>query len=167
MTSTILRANALRFFLLLVLQFILKGVDYATIDIYVYPLFVLLLPVGMVHGAAMGLAFVYGLLVDAIYNTPGLFASAAVAVAALRPLVLALLEPRGGYEPGKAASKHNLGIRWFVQYSGALYLLHTIWVVTLEQLQLFSWLWLLSVVMIFILSMLITILYQYIFNPKE
>ena len=167
MTSTTLRANALRFVFLLLLQFILKGVDYAAIDIYVYPLFVLLLPVGMVHGAAMLMAFFYGLLVDAIYNTPGQFASAAVAVAALRPLILAVLEPRGGYEPGKAPSKHNLGIRWFVQYSGSLFLLHTIWVVTLEQLQLFSWLWLLSVVMIFTLSMLIVILYQYILNPKE
>lgn len=167
MTSTILRASAWRFILLLFLQFILKGVDYAAIDIYIYPLFILLLPVGMVHGAALLIAFLYGLIVDAIYNTPGQFASAAVAVAALRPLILVLLEPRGGYEPGKAPSKHNLGIRWFIQYSGALYLLHTIWVVTLEQLQIFSWLWLLSVVIIFILSMLITILYQYIFNPKE
>lgn len=167
MTSSILRANALRFVLLLVVQFLLKGVDYAAIDIYIYPLFVLLLPVGMVHGAAMAIAFFYGLLVDAIYNTPGQFASAAVAVAALRPLILAVLEPRGGYEPGKSPSKHNLGIRWFLQYSGALFLLHTIWVVTLEQLQVFSWLWLLSVGMIFTLSMLISILYQYIFNPKE
>lgn len=167
MNSTILRANTLRFVLLLLLQLILKGVDYAAIDIFIYPLFILLLPVGMVHGLAMLLAFFYGLLVDVIYNTPGLFASGAVAVAALRPLVLAVLEPRGGYEPGKVPSKHNLGIRWFLQYSGALFLLHTIWVVTLEQLQLFSWLWLLSVSMIFTLSMLISILYQYIFNPKE
>ncbi|MGH1335620.1 MAG: rod shape-determining protein MreD [Aureispira sp.] len=167
MNSTILRTNALRFILLLVLQFILKGVDYVAIDIYIYPLFVLLLPVGMVHGAAMLLAFFYGLLVDAIYNTPGQFASAAVAVAALRPLILAVLEPRGGYEPGKAPSRYNLGIRWFIQYSASLFLLHTIWVVTLEQLQVFSWLWLLSVVMIFTLSILVTILYQYIFNPKE
>jgi hypothetical protein len=167
MTSTILRANALRFVFLLLLQAILKGVDYAAIDIYIYPLFVLLLPVGMVHGAAMLLAFFYGLLVDAIYNTPGQFASAAVAVAALRPIILTVLEPRGGYEPGKAPSKYNLGIRWFLQYSSALYLLHTIWVVTLDQLQIFSWLWLLSVVMVFTLSMLIVILYQFILNPKE
>ncbi len=167
MTSTTLRANALRFVFLLFLQFILKGVDYVAIDIYVYPLFVLLLPVGMVHGAAMLLAFIFGLLVDAIYNTPGQFASAAVAVAALRPLILVILEPRGGYEPGKAPSKHNLGIRWFLQYSSALFLLHTVWVVTLEQLHLFSWLWLLSLIMVFSLSMLIVILYQYIFNPKE
>ena len=167
MTSATLRANALRFFFLLGLQFILKGVDYANIDLYIYPLFVLLLPVELLPAAAIGLAFVYGWLVDAFYNTSGLFASAAVLVAGARPLALALLTPRGGYELGKPPTKHHLGINWFLRYSGILMLLHTLWVVTLEQLQIFSLLWLLSVVLVFLLSMVVVILYQFLFNPKE
>lgn len=167
MTSTTLRANALRFIFLLGLQFVLKGVGYANIDLYIYPLFILLLPTEMMHAAVIGLAFVHGMCVDAFYNTSGLFASASVAMAFVRPFVLAALTPRGGYELGKAPAKHYLGVGWFVRYSGALMLVHTLWVVTLEQLQIFSLLWLFSVILVFLLSMVVVMLYQFIFNPKE
>lgn len=165
--TSLIRANFIRFVLLIIIQFVLKGIGYVHIDIYIYPVFILLLPIGMIDGAAMFLAFIYGLCIDAFYDTSGLFASAAVATAALRPLVLAVLEPRGGYETGKAPTKYNLGTRWFMQYSAVLMLWHTIWVVSLEQLTLFSGLWFLSLVVVFVLSMLMVILYQYIFNPKE
>jgi len=163
--TSLIRANFIRFVLLIIIQFILKGVD--SIDIYIYPIFILLLPVGMIDGVVLLLAFIYGLSIDMFYDTPGLFASSAVAVAAARPLVLAILEPRGGYEQGKAPTKYNLGTRWFVQYSGILMLWHTIWVVTLEQASLFSGLRVLIWLLIFALSMLIIILYQFLFNPKE
>lgn len=163
--TSLIRANCIRFVLLIIIQFILKGVD--SIDIYIYPVFILLLPVGMIDGVVLLLAFMYGLSIDMFYDTPGLFASAAVAVAAARPLVLAILEPRGGYEQGKAPTKHNLGTRWFVQYSGILMLWHTIWIVILEQGSLFSWFRVLIWLMIFALSMLLIILYQFLFNPKE
>lgn len=163
--TSLIRANFIRFVLLIVIQFVLKGVD--SVDIYIYPLFILLLPVGMIDAVVLLMAFIYGLCIDAFYDTPGLFASAAVAVAAARPLVLAILEPRGGYEQGKAPTKYNLGTRWFVQYSSILMLWHTIWVVALEQLSLFSWFSVLIWLMTFALSMLIIILYQFLFNPKE
>lgn len=165
--TSLIRANVIRFVLLVIIQFILKGIGYVHIDIYAYPVFILLLPVGMFDGLVILLAFIYGFCIDAFYNTPGLFASSAIAVAGARPLVLAILEPRGGYEKGKAPTKYNLGTRWFLQYSGILMFWHTIWVVSLEQLNMFSGLWLLSLLMIFALSMLIVILYQFIFNPKE
>ena len=163
--TSLIRANFIRFILLIIIQFVLKGVD--SVDIYIYPVFILLLPVGMIDGVVLLLAFVYGLSIDMFYNTPGLFASAAVAVAAARPLVLAILEPRGGYEQGKAPTKYNLGTRWFLQYSGILMLWHTIWVVALEQGSLFSWLRMFIWLMIYALSMLIITLYQFLFNPKE
>jgi hypothetical protein len=163
--TSLIRANFIRFVFLIIIQFVLKGVD--SIDIYIYPLFILLLPVGMIDGVVLLIAFIYGLSIDMFYDTPGLFASAAVAVAAARPLVLALMEPRGGYEQGKAPTRYNLGTRWFVQYSAILMLWHTIWVVVIEQLSLFSWLRVLIWLMIYALSMLLIILYQFLFNPKE
>ena len=163
--TSLIRANFIRFVFLIVIQFVLKGVD--SIDIYIYPLFILLLPVGMIDGVVLLVAFFYGLSIDMFYDTPGLFASATVAVAAARPLVLAIMEPRGGYEPGKAPTKYNLGTRWFVQYSGILMLWHTIWVVALEQASLFSGLRVLIWLLIYALSLLLIILYQFLFNPKE
>ncbi len=165
--TSLIRANVIRFILLIIVQFILKEVDYINIDIYIYPIFILLLPFGIVDGLLILLSFIFGLCIDVFYNTMGLYASAATFVAVSRPFVLRVLEPRGGYEKGKALTKYNLGTRWFMQYSGALILLHTIWVVTLEELSLISWFWLLRLIIIFFLSMLIIVLYQYIFNPKE
>ena len=104
-----LNANILRFVLLIIFQFLLKEVDYAYIDIYIYPVFILLLPFGMIDGLLILLSFLYGLTVDMIYNTTGLFASAAVFIAAIRPFILNFIEPRGGYENGSTLSKHQLG----------------------------------------------------------
>jgi len=98
----------------------------------------------------------------------GLYAAAAVAVAAARPIVLAFLEPRGGYDKGQSPTKYSLGTRWFIQYSAALIVVHTFWVLLFEELSsFFSLLTMFRFFAIFTLSMLITILYQYIFNPKE
>lgn len=165
--TSVIRANFIRFVLLIAIQFILKEIDYVNIDIYIYPVFVLLLPLGVVDAALIFISFMYGLCIDSFYNTAGLYASAAVFLATIRPVVLSVLEPRGGYDVGKAPSKENFGFRWFAQYSGVMIFLHTLWVITLEELSLFSWIWLLRLIVIFVLSMLLTILYQYIFNPKE
>ena len=139
---------------------------YVNIDIYIYPVFILLLPLGVIDGLLIGLSFFLGLCIDSFYNTIGLHASAAVFLASVRPFVLKLLEPRGGYDKLKALTKYHFGVRWFVQYSSILILMHSIWVVALEELTLISWWWVLRLIFVFVLSMLITILYQYIFNPK-
>ena len=165
--NSLIRANIIRFFLLVFLQFLLKQVDYVNIDIYIYPLFILLLPLGSVDGLLIVLSFFFGLCIDSFYNTMGLHASAAVFLASIRPFVLRFLEPRGGYENGKALTKHHFGARWFVQYSSILIFMHTVWVVTLEELTLISWWWVLRLIFVFVLSMLVTTLYQYIFNPKD
>ena len=162
-----LNANILRFVLLIIFQFLLKEVDYAYIDIYIYPVFILLLPFGMIDGLLILLSFLYGLTVDMIYNTTGLFASAAVFIAAIRPFILNFIEPRGGYENGSTLSKHQLGFTWFAQYSVLMIFFHTLWVVTMEELNIFSLLWVFRLIIIFILSLLVCLLYQFIFNPKD
>jgi hypothetical protein len=166
--TSLIRANFIRFILLIIVQFILKEVDYVNIDIYIYPLFILLLPIGMVDGLLILVSFIYGLCIDSFYNTMGLYASAAVAVAAARPIILTFLEPRGGYDKGQSPTKYSLGTRWFMQYSASLIFVHTLWILLFEQLStFFSLLSMLRLIMIFGLSMLIIVLYQYIFNPKE
>ncbi len=165
--NSLFRANLVRFILLVIVQFLFKEIDYANIDIYIYPVFILLLPLGIVDGVLILFCFFIGLFIDAFYNTIGLYASAAVFLAAVRPFILRILEPRGGYEMGKALTKYHLGNRWFFQYSAILIFLHSLWVVSLEELSIISWQWLLRLVFIFALSMLVTTLYQYIFNPKE
>jgi len=165
--TSLIRANFIRFLLVIGVQIVLKEVDYKHIDIYIYPMFILMLPLGIVNGFLIFLGFITGFCIDVFYNTMGLHASASVFIAWVRPWWLRKREPRGGYEKGKSLTKHNLGIEWFLKYSMFLIALHTIWVVLLEELTFFSWLWVFRAVIIFILSMLVIILPQYIFNPKE
>ena len=76
--NSLFRANLVRFILLVIVQFLFKEIDYANIDIYIYPVFILLLPLGIVDGVLILFCFFIGLFIDAFYNTIGLYASAAV-----------------------------------------------------------------------------------------
>lgn len=167
MTSSLIRANVVRFIIFVLLQgFVLKGINLDHIDLYLYPLFILMLPVGILDGVLLFVCFLIGMAVDIFYGTLGLFASAAVFTGAARQVLLGILEPRGGYDKGIAITKKNLGTTWFVQYSAILLTLHSFWVAIFEDLQ-FSWFYLFRVIFIAFLSFLIAILYQFIFNPSE
>ena len=167
MSSSLIRANIVRFVVFILIQgIILRGVGLEHIDVYLYPLFILMLPIGIADGFLLLISFTLGLGVDIFYGQLGLFASASVFLGAMRQLLLGFMEPRGGYDSGRAVTRANLGTTWFAQYSGTLLLLHALWITLLEELT-FSWFWLFRVFIITILSLLIAIIYQFIFNPKE
>ncbi|MCH2043570.1 MAG: rod shape-determining protein MreD [Saprospiraceae bacterium] len=162
-------ANIARFWLILFLQlFILKGMgeDIGQIDVYIYPIFIMLLPLQLPLASILILAFIYGLFIDMFYDNDGLHAACLVLVAFIRPLVCALLEPRRGYEIQQTLTRYSMGLRWFVQYSAIMIGIHTFALVTLEELS-FSITWLLRLVLTFSLSLLFIILYQFIFPQKQ
>lgn len=93
-------------------------------EIFIYPLFVLALPLRM-HGAFIIMAaFVCGILVDLFYDTPGVHAGASVLTAYARPVILSLVEPRTGYDITDTLSRGNLGTGWFVSYVSLFFLIH-------------------------------------------
>jgi hypothetical protein len=160
-------ANAFRFFFLLLIQgLVLKGIELEHINIFLYPLFIMLLPLELPHGLVVLAAFMMGLSVDMFYDSFGLHAAALVAVAFARPLLCALVEPRGGYEVGQSLTKHSLGFRWFLRYSAIISFAHILVVASLEDLSI-GWLWFSRIVIGFVLSLFLVILYQFIFNPKQ
>ena len=164
--SNVYTSNALRFLTLLLVQgLILQNIALGKVNMYIYPLFILLLPIEMPHALIVLLGFLYGLSIDMFYDTDGLHAAATTLIAFARPLVCAIIEPRGGYEIGQTLTKHSLGIRWFINYSAILVFTHLFIVVTLEELA-FSLMWILRLTTGFTLSMALIILYQFIFNPK-
>lgn len=167
MSSSLIRANTIRFIFFVIVQgFVLQGVDLQHIQVYLYPLFILMLPLGLTDGLLLFICLLLGFSVDAFYDTSGLHASAAVLVGGARNFVLAFLEPRGGYDAGKAVTKFNLGTTWFIQYSAILLFLHAAWVSLLSHLQ-FSWIFMLQALVTFAISLLIAVIYQFVFNPKE
>ncbi len=165
--NNVYTANIFRFIFLLLLQgLVLQGIDFKYINIFVYPIFLFLLPLELPHGLLILFSFMMGISVDLFYNSFGLHAAAMVGLAFIRPLLCALVEPRGGYEVAQTLTKHSLGLRWFFKYSALLCFVHLFFVTVLEDLG-FSWLWLGRLLLGFVLSMILIILYQFIFNPKR
>ena len=71
-------ANVLRFIgLFLVQVLILKNIDINTsyVNLYIYPLLLIMLPIRINKLALLFIAFFLGLLVDLFYMTPGSIAS--------------------------------------------------------------------------------------------
>lgn len=164
--NNVYTVNTLRFFLLLLVQgLVLKFVGFQNIQIFIYPIFIMLLPLEIPHGLLVFLGFLMGISIDIFYDTYGLHAAVMVMLSFARPLICGLMEPRGGFEVGQTLTKHSLGFRWFFRYSAVMSLLHLLLTTFLEELSL-SWFVLARVLLGFILSMLLIILYQFIFNPK-
>lgn len=173
MTSTIFR-NIFRFigFLLiqvLILQRITLGegwLDYP--PVLIYPLCIFLLPLRTPHALLVFLGFVIGISVDVFYGTYGLHAAASVFTAFLRPAVMRLIEPRGGYNINHSPTKYRYGSAWFIQYTGILLAAHLFFFFSVDAFTfVFIGKILLRTLTSFVLSMLFIILYIYSINPKE
>lgn len=167
MNASIYWSNSLRFVGLILLQaLVLQNIQIGKASIYIYPLFLMLLPLELPAALGLVLAFGYGLFIDMFADMDGLHAAVSVVSMFFRPLLCALIEPRGGYQMGQTLTRHSLGIRWFLRYSAIITATHVFMVVLLEELA-FSWLMVLRFVLSFVFSWTLIVLYQFIFNPKN
>ncbi len=134
MLSNVL-ANIGRFVLLILLQGLIfnefnlwKGLAIP----YFYILFLLMLPLYIPRWLELLLGLITGLAIDMFTNTIGLHASACVALAYARPLMLSAIAPRDGYEFGQRASISDFGLNWYVKYAAVLVILHHTWLFFVE-----------------------------------
>lgn len=79
-----------RFILLILLQVLILNniMLFGFITPYVYPLFIILLPLNINHIQSLFLAFVFGLCIDFFQDSGGVHAAACLVIAYIRPLVL-------------------------------------------------------------------------------
>jgi hypothetical protein len=148
--SDVIIINVLRFlglFLVQVLVLINVEINTSYVNLYIYPLFLLLLPIRIQKNLLLVIAFFLGIAVDMFYDTSGIHAAKCVFIAYSRSGVLSIIEPRGGYEANQAPTKRNFGATWFFQYVGIILFIHLFLIFILEAL------------------VLVTI-YAYLFNPK-
>lgn len=171
MKSSQIIANVLRFLGLLFLQvLVLKrlplGLGTETyLHIILYPLFILLLPIGTPQPLVLLLAFLMGLGVDVFYDSLGIHAAAAVITAFARPLVLALLEPREGYNVDQIPGRRTFGLNWFLQYSCLLLAVHLFSYFSIEAFTFYYILRiLLKTLVSFFFSMIFVLLFSYLFK---
>jgi hypothetical protein len=166
--------NGVRFiFLVLVQILIFKNIDIDTngfsyFTIFIYPIFILLLPIRTPTVLVVFLGFVLGITVDVFYDSLGVHAGASVFSAFIRSTILHFLEPRGGFEVNASPTKESYGINFFFRYAAIFMFLH---ILVYFSLEIFTPIYFneifIRTVFSFLLSLLFIIIYQYLFNPKE
>jgi len=166
--------HGIRFVLLVLAQILIfKSIDLDTngfsyFTIFIYPIFILLLPIRTPTVFVVLMGFLIGLTVDVFYDSLGVHAGASVFSAFIRSAILNVLEPRGGYEVNASPTKSSYGINFFFRYAATFMFFHTLVYFSLE---IFTPVYFneifIRTVFSFILSMLFIIVFQYLFNPKE
>lgn len=172
--NRIIAANIIRFVGFLLLQgLVLKGitaewVEFPYVQILLYPLFIILLPIRTPRPLVLLFAFLIGLSVDIFYNSPGVHASASLITAVFRPFIFKRLEPRGAYTAQHAPNKEKMGWNWFLQYASFLMAVHLLFYFSVES---FTFAYLLNILLktffSFIFSMIFVLMFMQVFNPRE
>ena len=174
MLSNAYVATALRFVVLVALQVLVfahvgEGTAWGPYaQVLLYPLVILLLPVGLPSIACVVLGFVVGSAVDVPLGTYGVHAGALVATAFARRTVLGVLEPREGYAVEQSPTRAAFGMRWFATYAAVLMGVHCL---TYFALETFTLVYLGEILLralgSFGASMLLVLLYALVLDPKR
>jgi hypothetical protein len=166
--------NGFRIILLLLLQIIvfnqlqLGPLGPYYLHIYVFPLTYLLLPFRTPREFQLLLAFGIGLIVDLSMQSPGLHAGASVFTMAVRPLVLNILEPRGGYDKLHSPTLQRFKWPWFASYLSILSFVHILFYFSMEVFTpLFIGAILIKTLLCWFLSNLFIYLIMVILNPLD
>lgn len=168
---SILLRNIIRFVLLLLLQvFVLNNILlHQLVGLNLYMLFVLLLPFNLPRPALMLMALLMGLGMDMFMNTMGMHAAACVFIAYLRPFIINVLSPQGGFETTqKTPSMTSMGVSQFLTYIGILVFLHNLVYFPLEVFSFTSFFYLLlKIVLSTAASVLLIVLYELLFFSRK
>ena len=137
------------------------------LSVFIFPLFIILLPFDTEAYVGLLIGFALGLLTDMFYDSPGVFASAAVFTAFMRPLFLTINEPKTGYPREASPSMRSMGVVWFLRFVIPLVLAFILFycfieVFTIRRIGAA----LLKSLISLPCSMLLILLYVFIFNPK-
>ncbi|QEH40536.1 rod shape-determining protein MreD [Chitinophaga sp. XS-30] len=126
---SLLLKNIIRFILLILFQVLVLDqiLIHQLVNPYLYMLFILLLPFNLPRPAVQLLGLFLGLTLDMFSDTMGLHAAACVFIAYLRPFILNILSPQGGFEViQRTPSVTSMGTSQFAIYVSILVLLHNI-----------------------------------------
>jgi rod shape-determining protein MreD len=138
------------------------------INPYFYIYFILLLPFETPRWLLLLLGFALGITLDIFVNTPGLNAAACVLMAFARPFVIRSISTGTEFMIGHSPSLRNQGMKWFLYYSISLILIHHLALFYLEIFR-FSefFLTLIRVILSSAFTLLLVMISEYLFYPKE
>lgn len=169
-----IRIHMIRAFVLILIQtLILREVQLGSswlrfAEILIYPLILMLLPMRWPPAVNLLIAFSTGLIIDMFYDTPGVHSGASTFAMFIRPLVLRIIAPRAGYDVKQSPTRATFGTGWFLSYVALFMLMHVFLVALMTVFTVFHWEeLLLRTVLTWFLSVVIILLADLIFNPKQ
>lgn len=161
--------NIFRFLLLLFLQVIFfSNIHFhPLVDIYIYPLFILLLPFSTPNWLLLLLSGAIGLSVDFYLGSLGMHAAASILVGYLRPRIIAVITPKGA-DFEVSPNIYLQGFGWFVMYVGIAYgiLLATYLLIEAGTFYNIFW-WLLKFICTTVFSVFVSVLLLYLVTPDR
>lgn len=91
---------------------------------YIYIGFLLMLPydLGKISGLLIG--FATGLILDLFFQSGGIHTASSVFMMFVRPNLIGLINPKGGFEMGTRMTVSDMGWSWYLIYSIILVFLH-------------------------------------------
>jgi len=136
-------------------------------NIFIYPVIIFLLPFRLSRLYVILIGFFIGLIIDIFYDTIGVHAFALTATAYARGLMLAYMEPRGGYQLSMSPTIFSMGLNWVLTFTFFTMLIHVFLYFSVE---VFTFVYigqiLLKTLITLVLSMLVIMGYHLLFNPR-
>ena len=135
--SNRLTPHIIRFVALLLLQGLvfnaMAEMSALPLQIFMYPLFILLLPTSLPSIYTVLLGFAVGLAADSFENTGAIHAGAGSMSGYVRYLLLRFYEPKGGFT-GKELipAPHWFGYTWFFRLAAIFFATHILWFFLLD-----------------------------------
>ncbi|MBP7821380.1 MAG: hypothetical protein KA010_00560 [Saprospiraceae bacterium] len=139
------------------------------IRFFFYPVIIILLPLRVPQVLMVLFGFAIGLTIDVFYDSLGVHASALTFTAFMRYYVLNALEPRGGYNLlTQSPTKKQFGNNWFLSYLLIMYAIHIVFYFSVEVFTFVYWdKILLYVLFSYVFSVLLALVYIFIFDPVD
>ncbi|HEY6902190.1 MAG TPA: rod shape-determining protein MreD [Puia sp.] len=164
--------NIIRFVLFILVQVFILGKMpplHRFITPYLYYLFILWLPFSLSRTAITFIGFFFGLCLDYFTMTPGLHAAACTLIAYVRPFVIGMLISQEGADKNYISpSIVSMGWAPYATYVIVLTLLHHIYLVLLEYLNVGSFVYFLGkVIASSAVSLLLVLLTELLFFRKQ
>jgi hypothetical protein len=174
MSNTIILRNIIRAAFLLAFQVLvlnqidLGGKPFSYISMFIYPLFLMFLPLSAPLWLLMLVGFVYGYVVDSFTDAVGMHAAASVFSVYVRATLIRFFEPQGGYKDNSSATRRSMGFLWFLRYASIFMFLHIFFFFSVEEFTPFYWRKIVFyTIPSYLISMVLVMIYSFLFDPAE
>jgi hypothetical protein len=174
MNNTLIIRNIIRgiFFLafqvLVLTQINLGGKPFSYITFFIYPLFLMFLPLATPVWLTMLVGFVFGYIIDIFMNTLGMHTATCVFMTFMRPTLIRFLEPQGGYKDRSSPTRRSMGFIWFLRYASIFMLIHIFFFFSVEEFTPFYWRKILFyTIPSYAISMVLVVIYSFLLDPTE